>query len=75
MAATWKNPRVAGWQYDMIGHSTGVVDYYCKLTNTKKESLRMVKTPSLDDHEVNPNDLEVKGNLAAEAASIVLKAL
>ena len=35
----------------------------------------MVKTPSLDDHEVNANDLEVKGNLAAEAASIVLKAL
>ena len=63
-----------GWQYDMIGHSKGVVDYYCKITGIKPETLRVVKTPSLDDHEVNAGDLETRGNLAAEAASIVLKA-
>ena len=34
-----------------------------------------MKTPSLDDHEINANDLETRGTLAAEAASIVLKAL
>ena len=59
----------------MIGHSKGVVEYYLKLTGTKAEQLRAVKTPSLDDHEINPADLETKGKLAAEAASIVLKAL
>ena len=74
MAAAGKNPDVRGWQYDMIGHSKGVVEYYCKIAAIKPEALRAVKPPSLDDHEINPSDLEAKGNLAAEAASIVLKA-
>ena len=37
--------------------------------------LRTVKTPCLDDHEINPAGFEVKGSLVAESASIVLKVL
>ena len=75
VAKGFTSTSIRGWQYDMIGHSKSVVEYYCKIAGIKPESLRTVKTPCLDDHEINPAELEIKGNLAAESASIVLKAL
>ena len=59
----------------MIGHSTSLVERYCRLTGIKQENLRTVKTPSVDDHEISPSDLENTGSLAVEAHSLVATAL
>ena len=43
--------------------------------NKEVKSLTKVATPCIDDHDIPPEDFEAKGELSAQAAKIVLKAL
>ena len=63
------------WQYDMRGHVKGIVQRYCEIVGTDVSKLRNVKTPCIDDHEIHPEELEIKGELASVASSLVLQIL
>ena len=59
----------------MTGHARQCVEKYLELANKKEQDLKQVPTPCLDDHQMKPEDFEVKGELTAIADRIVLKAL
>ena len=59
----------------MHGHVEQTVERYLELSKKSKDSLKYVATPALDDHQLTSEDFETKGELSAEAARIVLKAL
>ena len=51
------------------------VQRYLELTGQTPDTLRHVTTPSIDDHQIKPEDFEVEGQLAEVAAQIVLNKL
>ena len=59
----------------MFGFFRQCVDVYCELTKTKKETLRKFATPSVDDHQLKPEDFETEGFLHKDAAKVIMKAL
>ena len=69
------NESTKAYYYDMSGHATQCVERYLELSNKLPSSLKYVATPSIDDHQLSPEDFTTKGELAPVAARIVLKAL
>ena len=61
--------------YDMRGFFQQVVDKYLQFSGKKETDLKSVQTPSIDDHQIPPEDIESKGSLSNDAARIVMKAL
>jgi hypothetical protein len=59
----------------MCGSITSAVDRYLELSNVKRDSLKKVSTPCIDDHLIPAEDFTTKGHLSAQASKIVLKAL
>ena len=59
----------------MIGHAAQCVERYCELAHKIPSKLKPVSTPCIDDHQLNPEDFEAKGQLTKTCARIVLKAL
>ena len=57
----------------MFGHVQQTVDCYLELAKKTKDSLKKVATPCIDDHLIPPEEFEVKGELSAIAARVVLK--
>ena len=70
-----KNAAVRGYHYDMQGHAQQCVERYLELSGKSLSSLKPVATPCIDEHQIPAEDFEKKGELTAEAARIVLKAL
>ena len=58
-----------------MGHVKQTVDRYLELAGKTKESLKPAATPCIDDHQIPPNEFEIKGYLSPVAARVVLKAL
>ncbi len=46
-----------------------------ELAKLARDKLKSVATPSIDDHQISPEDFEEKGDLASCAAKIVMKVL
>ena len=59
----------------MTGHADQCVDRYLELANEDETNLKHITTPSLDEHQIPPEEFEGKGVLEAVAARIVLKLL
>ena len=57
----------------MAGHQQQSVERYCELSGIKEDTLREVKTPCIDDHQLNAEDFENPGKLKPHASKIVLK--
>ena len=62
-------------RYGMKGFHAQVVDTYLNLSKQDRKSLKTANTPNIDDHHLAPEDFEEKGDLANDAAKIVMKAL
>ena len=61
--------------YDMRGFLRQVVEKYFQFFGKQETDLKSVQTPSIDDHQIPPEDFESKGSLSNDAARIVMKAL
>ena len=59
----------------MSGHVVASVERYLELSGKTRNSLKPVSTPCIDDHQLDPADDLVRGELKEESAKIVLKAL
>ena len=59
----------------MIGLMRKVVDKYLEHSGKNAADFEPVSTPSIDDHQITREDFEVRGELANDAAKIVMKAL
>ena len=70
-----KPEQIKGWTYSMCGHSQQCVEKYLQLTGKDVSTLKMVATPCIDDHMLNEEDMQEKGELHVNAARIVLKVL
>ena len=66
---------VKAWEYNMTGHAEGCVDTYLALAGKKADSLKLVATPCIDDHQLSEEDFVVRGELADIACRVVLKVL
>ena len=66
---------VKSYEYDMCGHADQCVERYLDLSGEKRSSLKQVSTPCIDDHQLPPEDFQVKGKLKEVCARIVLKVL
>ena len=55
--------KVSAYAYEMCGHVTQTVDRYLELADKTKESLKRVATPCIDDHQIPPQELALKGEL------------
>ena len=66
---------INAWKYMMTGHAEQCVERYCELANKTIDQLKLVATPSIDDHLLDPEDMTSQGELSHVAARIVLKAL
>ena len=49
----------------MCGSIAAAVDRYLELSNFKKDSLKKVATPCIDDHLIPAEDFTTKGHLSA----------
>ena len=58
----------------MRGFFQQVVEKYLQFCGKKETDLKSVQTPSIDDHQIPPEDFESKGALSNDAARIVMKA-
>ena len=67
--------KVPGVRYDMRGFFEQCIELYCSPAKEEREQLHKVKTPSIDDHNFAPEDFEEPGQLAGDAAEIVMKML
>ena len=59
----------------MIGFLVQCIEKYLELAKLAKDKLKPVATPSIDDHQISPEDFEEKGDLASCATKIVMKIL
>ena len=59
----------------MSGHVVASVERYLELSGKTRNSLKPVSTPCIDDHQLDPADDLVRGELKKESAKIVLKAV
>ena len=62
-------------RYNMFGFFRQGVELYCELAKVHIKTLKKVATPSLDDHQLKPEDFEEEGYLSKDAAKITMKAL
>ena len=62
-------------RYNMFGFFKQCVDLYLELTQQTESSLKHVSTPSIDDHQLKPEDFEQEGILAKEAIRVIMKSL
>ena len=62
-------------RYNMFGFFRQCVEVYCELAKVDVSTLRKVGTPSIDDHQLKPEDFETEGFLSKDAAKIIMKAL
>ena len=62
-------------RYNMFGFFKQCVELYLSLAKVPESSLRRYSTPSIDEHQLKPEDMEKEGNLSGESAKIVMKAL
>ena len=67
--------KIPGVRYDMHGFFEQCIELYCTLAGKKRSQLHKVKTQSIDDHNIPPEDFEETGQLAGDAAKIVMKML
>ena len=63
------------WSYDMEGHALQCVERYCELAGKELGKLKQYDTPCIDDHQLKPEDFELKGQVSETAANIVLTVL
>ena len=63
---------VSSWIYDTTGHADQCVDRYLELASKDETNLKHITTPSIDEHQIPPEEFEGKGVLATVAARIVL---
>lgn len=62
-------PEVSAYSYEMIGHVQQTVERYLELSGRLRKSLgTKAATPFIDDHQIPPEEFEVKGRLAPIAA-------
>ena len=66
---------IQGYQYDLTGNASDCVERYLDLSGVKRDKLKPVATPCLDDTQIPLNDHEIQGSLHAECSKIVLKFL
>ena len=59
----------------MQGHIEASVEEYLEVSGKPRSSLKPVATPCLDDHQLDPKDDKLRGELSEESAKIELKAL
>ena len=59
----------------MCGHVKQCVQKYFELSGNTLSSLKQVGTPCIDDHQIQPHELEARGELSSCAARVVLTAL
>ena len=74
----WDKPRAktSAWSYDMEGHARKCVERHYELAPPKKtEQLYKVSSLCLDDHQIEKEELENKGELSEVCSHIVLKCL
>ena len=57
----------------MFGHVQQKIDRYLELAKKTTDFLKKVASPCIDDHLLPPGELEVKDELSAIAARVVLK--
>ena len=69
------SPRIQAYEYVMHGHAEQCVERYLQLAGLTIESLKPVTTPTLDDHQLQPEDFVAQGKLSHIAARVVLKEL
>ena len=58
----------------MFEHVKQTVDRYLELVGKTQDFLNKVATPCIDDNQIPPEELQVKGQLSTIAARVVLKA-
>ena len=63
--------KTSAWSYDMEGHARKSAERYCELANNNAEQLYMVSSPCLDDHQIEKEELENKGELSEVCSQIV----
>ena len=59
----------------MRGFFSQTVDRYCELSGIDRSIPKAVTIPSIDDHQLKPEEFETRGELAGEAAKVLMKAL
>ena len=59
----------------MFGFFQQCIDVYCDLAKVSVDSFKKVTTPSIDDHNLKPEDFEQDGTLAKDAAKIIMNML
>ena len=68
------DPRcVKGYFYSMSGHAQKSVEHYCELSGMTESELKVVSTPTIDDHLKAAEKFATKGVLAEVCSRIVLK--
>ncbi len=70
-----KNHPIRAIRYDMTGFLVQCIDKYLELAKLAKDKLKPVATPSIDDHQISPEDFEERGDLASCAAKIIMNIL
>ena len=66
---------VGAIRYNMFGFFKQCVALYCELANIEPRTLRNVVSPSLDDHQIKPEDFEAEGDVRADPAKIIMNML
>ena len=47
-----------GYEYSMCGHAEACVEKYLELAEKDRASLKLVPTPTIDDHQLSDGDLD-----------------
>ena len=72
----WKNLKdITARSHDMEGHAEKCVEFFGELAHNTVDQLHEVSTQCLDDHHINPEDLEIVGELSETCSQIVSKCL
>ena len=68
------NPKnITACSYDMEGHAQKCVDRCGELAHKKVDQLHQVSKTCLDDHQVEPVDMEIVGDLSGTPSQFALK--
>ena len=69
-----QNP-IRAIQWDMFHFFDECVERDCELAQVSRSSVKVAKTPSVDDHQLSPEYLEQPGTMQADAAKLIMKML
>ena len=64
---------ISSWSFKKEGHAKKCVKRYCELANKTTQQLDKVRTPCLDDHQFEEEELETVGELSNVCSLMVLK--